>query len=471
MKDGELQIDFRKLWAALRRSALCIAALALEGAVAAVLGALLLITPEYQSGAVFYVNNNGPDAGNVVGSISAADIAASKELVDSYLVILHSRETLEEIVFYAGVDRTWEEAQEMISASAVNATEFFEVVVTSPDAWEAEVLAEAIAQILPQRIGVILEGTSAKIVDSVVAASSPRDPGYGKIAALGFLTGLLFAVGCACVESIMDRTIRSKEDIVQNCDYPVLTVIQEGGKPGTGYPLLRAKLEYLLKGTQDTHILGVTSALRGEGKNRASENLARSLTMRGKNVLLLDCDLRASRPVRPERRSHPLGLAEYLSGTAEIESIIQRHAMEKIRFSVIPAGQVWENFAELLASEKMTALLQSFQGKYDYVILNLPVMAEAGDALALARQLHGILLTVRRDVCNLDALQYALQQMEFVDAPILGVMYQDLPKRQKRPRPAGKLAGLGIWIKRLQTACFAGSDSTSSGTLPSIPRC
>ncbi len=470
MKDSELQIDFRKLWDALRRSALCILALALEGAAAAFLGALLLITPEYQSGAVFYVNNNGPEAGNAVGSISSADIAASKELVDSYLVLLHSRETLEEIVFYAGVDRTWEEAQEMISACAVNATEFFEVTVTSPDAWEAEVMAEAIAQILPQRIGTILDGTSAKIVDSVVGASSPRDPGYGKIAALGFLAGLLFGTGYACVESVVDRTIRSKEDIVQICAYPVLTVIQEGRKPGNGYPLLRAKLEYLLKEKRDTQILGITSALRGEGKNRVSENLARSLTMRGKNILLIDCDLRASRPVKPERRSHPLGLAEYLSGSAQLEAIVQRHAMEKTQFSVIPAGQVRENFAELLASEKMTALLQSFQGEYDYVILNLPVMAEAGDALALVRQLSGILLTVRRNVCNADALQYALQQMAFVEAPILGIIYQDLQEPKKRTRPAGKLTGLGIWIKGLQTASFAGSDSTSAGTLPSIPR-
>ncbi len=456
MQDKELEMDVRRIWLGLRRNALCILALALEGLVAALLLAMLLPS-QYQSGVVFYVHNTPASDAVSVNGISSGDIAASKELVDSYLVILRARETLEGILAYAQVEASAETLQKQIQAAPVNGTEFFEVLVTCPDPRQAEQIANAVAVVLPLRVSEILSGPSAKIVDSAIVSPKPQGLKDWQMGVIGFGLGFVFAVGYTCVEAMLDTTIRYPGDLEKTCGYPLLAVLRRKGKTASGYALLRAKLEFLLKEALDCRILGITSSVRGEGKNQVSENLARSLTRRGKKVLLVDCDLRASRLGNVETRSHALGLGDYLSGSTELDRVIQHHTLEKTQFSVIPAGQIRRDFGELLASEKMEGLLQSLPGAYEYVILNLPVMAEAGDCLNLLGSADGIVLTVRRDVCKFAQLEESVRQLDFVHARILGIAYQDVPEKiTKKARPGIRLAGLGEIKQKMGEFAFFG---------------
>ena len=113
---------------------------------------LLFVTPKYESSAMFYVNNNSVSLGDAALSITSSDISASRGLVQSYIVILNTRESLNDVIDYTGVSRTYKELKEMISAEAVDDTEIFKVVVTSEDSVEAEKIANGIAYILPKRI-------------------------------------------------------------------------------------------------------------------------------------------------------------------------------------------------------------------------------------------------------------------------------------------------------------------------------
>ena len=180
------------------------------------------ITPKYQSSALFYVNNSSVSVGDASFSISSGDISAAKTLVDSYIVILNSRTTLNDVIDYAGVNRTYQELSHMLTASAVNGTEIFEVVATSPNPSEAEQIANAVAYILPKRISTIIEGTSAQIVDTAVAASRPSSPNYVKNTFLGLILGILASGATIVVHFIMDVTIRTEDDIAHVCKLPIL---------------------------------------------------------------------------------------------------------------------------------------------------------------------------------------------------------------------------------------------------------
>ena len=146
-KHDEIEIDLSRLISALVDKALLIAIVSVICAVATFLGTYFLVTPLYQSRAKFYVNNSSlsslSDA--ALSSISSADISASRGLVKTYIVILNTRETLNDVIDYAGVDRTYGQVKGMVTAESVNGTEVFEVVVTSPDPNEAEQIANAIA--------------------------------------------------------------------------------------------------------------------------------------------------------------------------------------------------------------------------------------------------------------------------------------------------------------------------------------
>ena len=173
LKNDEIEIDLGRLFRAVMDRAWLVAVIAVLCAALTFAGTFFLITPKYESSAMFYVNNSNFSLGDASVSISSGDLTTSRNLVDSYIVILNTRETLVDVIDYAGASRTYKQLKEMISSGAVNETEIFRVTVTSEDPQEAERLANAIAYILPKRIGTIIDGTSAKVVDSAIVPSKP----------------------------------------------------------------------------------------------------------------------------------------------------------------------------------------------------------------------------------------------------------------------------------------------------------
>ena len=208
----EMEIDTKRLLRAVWKKSVLIVVVALMCAALAFLGTFYLVTPLYQSSAMFYVNNNSFSVGSTTFSIDSSDISAAKSLVDSYIVILKTRESLNDVIDHAGVNRDYDDLKNMITAASVNATEIFEVVVSSPDPLEAKKIADAIAEVLPKRIGNIIEGTSAKVVDSAVVATRPSSPSYVTNTFVWFAIGFIV---CACmiiVREFFDITIGAEEE-------------------------------------------------------------------------------------------------------------------------------------------------------------------------------------------------------------------------------------------------------------------
>jgi len=122
-KNEELEIDLGRLLHAVVDKAWLVMTVATVSAVLAFLGTFFFITPQYKASAMFYVNNSSFSVGDASLSISSGDLSTSRNLVDSYIVILNTRATLTDVLDYAGSSRTYKEIKEMISAQAVNETE------------------------------------------------------------------------------------------------------------------------------------------------------------------------------------------------------------------------------------------------------------------------------------------------------------------------------------------------------------
>ena len=114
----ELEIDLQRLLNALLNKSLLIVIAAVLCAVLTFLGTFFFIAPKYQSAAMFYVNNNSLSLGEASLSISSADISASRGLVKSYIVIMNTRETLNDVIDYSGVDRTCGQIQDICQNDA-----------------------------------------------------------------------------------------------------------------------------------------------------------------------------------------------------------------------------------------------------------------------------------------------------------------------------------------------------------------
>ncbi len=197
-----------------------------------------LIDPLYQSSTLLYVNNSDISLGATSFTISNADLTAAQKLVNTYVVILKSRTALSEVIEEAGLNYSYEELKDMISAAAVNSTEVFEVVVTSKDPAEAERIANTIANVLPEKIADIVSGSDVRIVDYAVIPSHRSSPSYTRNTAIGMLLGLVLSAAAVILAGMFDDNIRSEDYLAQAYpDIPLLAVIPDmvGGKHSGGY--------------------------------------------------------------------------------------------------------------------------------------------------------------------------------------------------------------------------------------------
>lgn len=229
MNRNEETIDLLQLAAALWKKAWAIALTAAVFGIVALLYTVMFIKPLYKAEALMYVNSSNISVGNTKLSISQAELNAAQTLVDTYIVIMNTRTTMEDVIQQSGVPYTYEEMMEkkMVRAAAVNGTEVFSIEVTSTSPKEAELLANTIARILPEKIASIVEGSSARIVDYAVEPVKKASPSISRNTMLGVLLGMVLSCGVIVVLELLDEQIHDSDYLIQTYEIPVLAVIPD----------------------------------------------------------------------------------------------------------------------------------------------------------------------------------------------------------------------------------------------------
>lgn len=223
----EDSIDLLELARALWKNILAIALAAVLAGSAAFAYTAFMIAPQYTATASLYVNSSSFRLGATSYSISASEMTASNSLVSVYLYILDSRTTMEEVIQTAGLSYTPEELGKMVSAKGVKDTAAVEITVTSTNPSEAELIANTIAKILPDRISDIVDGSSVKIVDYAIIPSHRSGPNIVKNTAMGILAGAALAAAVVVVLNLTDDRskvmLKSADDL--RAMYPDIMVL------------------------------------------------------------------------------------------------------------------------------------------------------------------------------------------------------------------------------------------------------
>ena len=183
--------------------------------------ARFVITPTYSSNVKLYVNNSSISLGNTSFSITSSEQTAAQNLVRTYGVILDSRTTLQRVIKAAEVDYTWQELGQMIEYETANDTEIMKVTVTCEDKLDSCIIANTIAEVLPDRISEIIDGATMEVVDNAILGAKVG-PSITRYTAIGFVLGVLLSVAVLTVSAVMDDTIHDEEYILNTYDYPIL---------------------------------------------------------------------------------------------------------------------------------------------------------------------------------------------------------------------------------------------------------
>ncbi len=193
------------------------------------------------------------------------------------------------------------------------------------------------------------------------------------------------------------------------------------------YKKLRARV---LKATKKDSLsaLMVTSAGIGEGKTITAINLAAAMANAyDHTVLLVDADLRKPSVCGYLGLKPKVGLSDCLAGKAEVRDAIINTGIGKL--AVLPAGNPSEDSAEMLASDRMKALVQEMKSRYKdrYVIFDAPPVLATADPLSLASFMDGSIIVVQADKTSEKALAKAVSLLS--GYRIFGVVLNNMPER------------------------------------------
>ena len=210
------------------------------------------------------------------------------------------------------------------------------------------------------------------------------------------------------------------------------------------YKLLRTNLTFSLADETGCKVIGITSALREEGKSTTSINLAYTIAETGKDVLLLECDLRLpSISKRLNLNARP-GISNLLAGQCSGGDVLQKSGLHD-SMTVITAGDIPPNPAELLGSEQMATMVRELAKTFDVIVIDLPPVTAVSDALIMSRLLSGMIVVVRQDYCGRDELDEVVRQLRFAEAKILGFVVTDADTQQKNYKRYKKYKKYGYY--------------------------
>lgn len=221
------EIDLLALLRVLWKNILAIALVGVIVGAAAFGYTVFCIEPTYSATASLYVNNSSFSFGETSFSITSSELSATNSLVTTYIYILNSRTTMEDVISEANLSCTSEELGRMVEASAVSGTGAFEVTVTSTSPAEAELIANTIAKVLPDRIAEIVDGSAVRIVDYAIIPAHRSGPSIIKNTAIGILAGIFLSAAWVIVYSLFNDRANV---VVQSADelrklYPDIRVM------------------------------------------------------------------------------------------------------------------------------------------------------------------------------------------------------------------------------------------------------
>lgn len=225
--EGGLDIDIAALLRAFWRNALVILLAALICGAGAFAYTFFYIEPSYDATITCYISNSSYSIGSTSFSISTSDLYVSQMLTGTYLEILNSRTTLEEVIEEAGL--TYDNGQPyspdnlrmMIKTEASqDAGGIFRVTVRSSNAALSEKIANTIAKVLPDRVTEIIDGSTIRIVDYAIIPAARSSPSNAMNSAIGAFAGIVLS--CLVIFLLTLKNAGSDAPITSSDDLRVL---------------------------------------------------------------------------------------------------------------------------------------------------------------------------------------------------------------------------------------------------------
>ena len=258
---------------------------------------------------------------------------------------------------------------------------------------------------------------NAKIIDAALPFDAPVSPNRRSIMLIAFAIGLIFPIAIIYLMEVMRYKIEGRNDLEKLTKIPVLgdvpmsheiknsqrtIVVNENSNDlmAETFRAIRTNLQFILD-SPDKKIIQFTSSTAGEGKTFVSSNLAVSMALLGKKVILIGLDIRKPRLAEmfnlTDRKS---GITVFLSGDANDKDLLFKQIMPSgvnPNLDILPAGVVPPNPAELLSRKNLDKAMEYLKEEYDFIILDTAPVGLVTDTLIISRVTDATVYICRSD--------------------------------------------------------------------------
>ena len=285
---------------------------------------------------------------------------------------------------------------------------------------------------------IIGETQLVKMDESGVPEVMLNPPNYKKGALYGVIAGAIISAGLLFLYAITKKTVRSERDLQDGMSVPYLgsipkmklkkrskkkssILLEQSGGSNTfaeSFRIVRSRIMKTIEAKGYKRIL-VSSAAVSEGKTTMAVNIALSMARKGKNVVLVDGDLRNPSVAKA------MGLTDVKAGTVDVlrgEANIMDALItyKDTSLSVLPGGKALRNPGKLLGSKQMEEMLETLVNEGNYVIIDTPPCGILSDASVIARFVQGAVMVVRQDYARTDKIIAGIEHLVATGTDLIG---------------------------------------------------
>ncbi|MCD6462220.1 MAG: polysaccharide biosynthesis tyrosine autokinase [Thermotogae bacterium] len=291
---------------------------------------------------------------------------------------------------------------------------------------------------------------NAQIVDKASPPEIPVKPNKKLTLAIGGVLGMFLGILVVFAAEYMDKTLKDEDEIQRiiknvlilgripnvsdslekNRVTSELVVKEHPVSPvAENFKLVSTNLQFM--SSSKKQVICVSSAEKGEGKTFVSVNLAITFAQNGFKTLIVDLDMRRPRveKVFGITKKYKMGIVNHLAKNVPLEEIIVNY-MENL--DIIPVGPLPPNPTILLTSQKFFEVMKYLKERYDKILIDLPPLLAAADALIVGKHSDGILLVVRITKSHKMSLRIAHNNIETSGNKLIGVVLNDITRKSSQ---------------------------------------
>lgn len=259
--------------------------------------------------------------------------------------------------------------------------------------------------------------SNIRIIDHAIGGDAPASPNKTIVILLAVIFGISLPMAFLYIRDSMNDKVRERKDVERMTRTPILGEISHNTTKNTVvvteksrtpvselFRLIRMNLSFSTVGKQNKVIM-ITSSMSGEGKTFFSINLAASMALTGKKVVIVDLDLRKPKLLENLGLSNDVGVTDYIMSPAvTLDEIVKPVQIESLLF-VVGTGPLPPNPAEFMMNAELGKLINELKENFDQIIIDTAPVGQVADAFVLSPLIDSTIYIVRHNYTFKDHLE------------------------------------------------------------------